>query len=334
MTKPLFLAIAALTLVGAAVPLCGSWSNGPALPVARSEVAVATLDGRVYVIGGYANGNADQTLVQVSQPFARPPGTPYITITFLPWRDVAPLPRGLNHIGAVGYGGKIYTFGGFAAQNGAAVNDANVYDPIGDKWSPIAPLPHALGSVSIAVLGDQIQLVGGRDVHSVRSHYVYDPATNRYSELAPLPVGRDHMGLAPYACKLYAIGGRIDTPAHNTNYVDIYDPKKNAWTSGRPMPTARSGMAVAVYRNVVFAIGGEARGMARAFATNDGYDPVTNLWGKYAPMPEGRHGTGAAVIGGRLFVAAGAPVPGGSRQSNTLLIYTLPESGCVDCTDC
>jgi hypothetical protein len=145
--------VAALTLVGAAPSLPGTWATGPELPVARSEVAIATLDDRIYVIGGYANGNVDQSLVEV-------------------------------------------------------------------------------------------------------------------------------------------------------------------------------------YRGTILAIGGEARGMSRAFTTNEGYDPATNLWGEYAPLLDGRHGTGAAVIGGRLFVPAGAPVPGGSRQSNTLLIYTLPADACVDCTNC
>jgi hypothetical protein len=53
---------AAVLLLGLA-PAPGSWSSGPALPVARSEVAVAVLADRVYVIGGYANGNVDQSLV-------------------------------------------------------------------------------------------------------------------------------------------------------------------------------------------------------------------------------------------------------------------------------
>ena len=61
----------------------------------------------------------------------------------------------------------------------------------------------------------------------------------------------------------------------------------------------------------------------RAFATNEAYDPATDSWSTYAALPEGRHGTGAAVVDGRLYVPAGAPVPGGSRQSNTLLVFTL-----------
>ena len=303
-------ALAALVLIAASAGP-GSWSNGPSLPVARSEVAAATLGDDIYVIGGYANGDVDQDLVEVLAARGKT------------WRAVAPLPRGLNHVGAVGYHGKIYAFGGFSAQNNSAIADAGVYDPSKNAWSTIAPLPGPLGSVSVAVLGNEIHLAGGRDEHSVRTHLVYDPATNRYAERAPLPVGRDHMGLAGFDGKLYAIGGRIDTPAHNTAYVDIYNSRTNAWTSGAAMPTARSGMAVAAYEGKIFAIGGEQSGMAAAFATNEAYDPMTNSWSEYAPLPQGRHGTGAVVVDGRLFVPAGAPVPGGSRQSNTLLVFML-----------
>lgn len=289
--------------------------NGPALPIARSEAAVVALDDRIYVIGGYLSGSADQSLVQVFQPDA---GCPDRTIRGA-WHDVASLPRGLNHVGAVGFHGKIYAFGGFSPQENSAVANAEVYDPATNEWSAIAPLPHALGSVSVAVLGDEIHLVGGHDTRSVRAHLVYDPATDRYSTRAPLPVGRDHMGLVAYAGKLYAIGGRIDTSAHNTSYVDIYDPATNTWSSGARMPTARSGMAVALYGVEIFAIGGEQAGMAQAFTTNEAYDPKANRWSSDTPLPEGRHGTGGVVVGHRLYVPAGAAVPGGARQTNTLL---------------
>lgn len=313
MTKPL---TAAVILI-AATSLQGTWTIGPSLPVGRSEVAVAMLDRRIYVIGGYANGNVDQSLVQVFRP-AKQNGQ-----VGGEWHDAAPLPRGLNHVGAVGYRGKLYTFGGFSEQNGAAVGDANVYDPATNRWSPIARLPHPLGSVSVAVLGDEIHLVGGRDQHSDGTHLVYDPAANRYLERAPLPVGRDHMGLVGFEGRLYAVGGRINTPAHNTSYLDVYDPAANSWTSGPAMPTARSGMAVALYFGKIFALGGEQSGMSTAFATNEAYDPSTESWAEFAPLPQGLHGTGAAVIGPRLYVPGGAPVPGGSRQANSLLIFTL-----------
>jgi Kelch motif len=320
--KCFFLLGAALALVGADKTLPGTWSTGPALPIARSEVAVATVDPFFLVIGGYAEGNVDQDLVQAYTAVLIASSVPVALGVVYGWRSLAPLPRGLNHVGAVGYGKRVYIFGGFSAQNDSPVADAYVYDTRTNEWSSIAPLPRALGSVSVAMLGDKIHLIGGRDLHSVTTHFVYDPATNHYSSAAPLPVGRDHMGLAAFGGRLYAIGGRVDVSAHNTSYVDIYDPRTNAWTSGAPMPTPRSGMAVAVLNGKIFAIGGEQQGMSSAFTTNEAYDPVSNSWTKYAPLPEGRHGTGAAVLNGRLYIPAGASVPGGTHQTNTLLIFS------------
>lgn len=142
-------------------------------------------------------------------------------------------------------GDKIYAFGGFAAQNRDPVADANVYDPIADRWTPLPPLAHALGSIAVTPLAGKLHLVGGRDVHSVGTHLVFDPETNKYTAAAPLPVGRDHLGLVAYDGKLYAIAGRIDDFNHNASYVDIYDPKTDRWAAGAAMPSQRSGMAVA-----------------------------------------------------------------------------------------
>jgi N-acetylneuraminic acid mutarotase len=315
MIKQSVLAAAALMVFGAATPLKGGWNIGPPLPVARSEVAVATVSDAVYVIGGYANGDVDQSLVEVFRPAVRD------GVLSGAWHDAAPLPRGLNHVGAAGYRGKLYTFGGFAAQNNSAVSDANVYDPKTNRWSPIAPLPQALGSVAVTVLGDEIHLVGGRAIHSVSTHLVYDPIKDRYVERAPLPVGRDHMGLVAFDGRIYAIGGRIDTPAHNTAYVDVYDPKLDRWTSAAPLPQARSGFAAAAFIQRIFVVGGEQAGMPAAFANGYIYDPHRNCWSPGNDLPEGRHGTGAAVVDDRLYIPAGAPVPGGSRQSKTLFVY-------------
>ena len=39
----------------------GTWSAGPALPTSRGEVAVAVLHGRLYVAGGFAQGQGVQS---------------------------------------------------------------------------------------------------------------------------------------------------------------------------------------------------------------------------------------------------------------------------------
>jgi N-acetylneuraminic acid mutarotase len=298
----------------------GTWTTGTPLPTARSEDSVAVVGSTIYVIGGYAPAGPNPNALDASGrvDVSRPLVQAYDVQTGR-WAERAPLPRGLNHVGVAGLGGKIYAFGGFAQQNRGPVADANVYDPATNAWTPLPPLPAALGSISVTELNGKLHLVGGRDVHSVATHAVFDPSTRTYTSAAPLPVGRDHMGLVAYGGKLYAIAGRIDDFNHNTSYVDVYDPATDRWTPGKPMPSQRSGSAVALYRDRIFVIGGEFGG--GAYTNNEAYDPRGDAWTALAPFPEGRHGTGAAVVGDALYVPAGAPVNGGSRQSDTLFVF-------------
>jgi N-acetylneuraminic acid mutarotase len=213
----------------------------------------------MYVLGGYADGFVDQPLNDEYDPATNT------------WRERAPMPRGLNHVGAVGLNGKIYCVGGFLEQNRNAVTDVSVYDPATDHWQKLAPLPSPLGSVALAALDGRIHAVGGRDKISVGTHRLYDPTTDRWSELAPLPEGRDHLGLASAGGKLYAIGGRFNTFEYNTNLLDIYEPASNSWKSAKPMPTARSGTAVSVLEERIFVFGGERLG--GTFSQAEAYRP-------------------------------------------------------------
>jgi N-acetylneuraminic acid mutarotase len=314
--------VAALPSAARAEAGRGAWSLAAPLPTERSEDSVAAIGTVLYVVGGYVpagpnpkflevNGRADVdgALVQAYDAVANA------------WQQRASLPSGLNHIGVVEFGGKLFTFGGFERQNRGAVADANVYDAAADRWAPIAPVPTRRGSIAVAALGANIHLVGGRDEHSVGTHDVYDVAANTYASARPLPIGRDHMGLIAFDGHLYAIAGRIDDFDHNTSFVDMYDPATDTWAALAAMPSQRSGMAVAVYRDQIFALGGERRG--GTFTNNEAFDPRLNTWGVFAPLPEGRHGTGAVVIRDAIYLPAGGPVNGGSRQSTTLYVFRL-----------
>ena len=110
MRKLVVLLIAAAALCGAATPAAvalGHWSTKAPMPLARTESAVAALDGRIYVIGGFGPG-ADQRAVQVYDA-ARDR-----------WSLGTPLPVGLNHAGAhigeIGFGRKFN--GGFIVCHG------------------------------------------------------------------------------------------------------------------------------------------------------------------------------------------------------------------------
>ncbi|MGH7311357.1 MAG: Kelch repeat-containing protein, partial [Candidatus Rokuibacteriota bacterium] len=90
--------VAILILAGgplAAPP--GRWTQGAPMPEERTEVAVAVLDGRIYVVGGFGGGGA---LLEYDTAADR-------------WRARAAPPASLHHAGAVAAGGRLYVVGGY-----------------------------------------------------------------------------------------------------------------------------------------------------------------------------------------------------------------------------
>src|SRR5437867_12877941 len=73
----------------------GKWSEKARLPEPRGEVAVALLNGKIYVLGGSARCRADQQLVEENDP------------TRDRRRERAAMPRGLSHAAAAGMNGTL-----------------------------------------------------------------------------------------------------------------------------------------------------------------------------------------------------------------------------------
>ena len=295
----------------------GAWYTKSALPIARSEVSVAETGGKVYAVGGFANGRTDQPLLEEYDPIADS------------WRERAPMLRGANHVAVIGDAGELYAFGGFVHQNYGAIADAAVYDPAADRWIALAPLPQPLGAAAAAVLDGRIHVVGGAigagfdNRRTVNVHYVYDPASNTWQQDAvPLPFPREHLNLIADDSRLYAIGGRVDSYLQNTATVYVLDHGDTAWRMVSLMPTARSGTEAALLDGRIFVFGGEKFG--GVFNETEMYEPSTNRWSTLTPMPVGRHGTGAAVVGHMIYIPAGGPLNGGSAQTNANQAFSYP----------
>src|SRR5262245_45081047 len=75
----------------------GHWTIGTPMPSARTEVAVAEVGGKIYVVGGFG-GERELEI--------------YDTATDR-WSRGAAIPRALHHAAAVGWQGKLYVVGGF-----------------------------------------------------------------------------------------------------------------------------------------------------------------------------------------------------------------------------
>jgi N-acetylneuraminic acid mutarotase len=295
--------------------LQGSWSKKAPLLTKRSEVGIAALDGKIYVVGGATAGDQASALNQEYDPAADR------------WRDRASLPHGLSHPGVAGLNHKLYAFGGFSGGgvHVGALDLAFEYDPATDNWRQLAPLSSPRGSVGVAAVGGKIHAIGGRglDKITVATHQIYDPSTGKWTEAAPLPKARDHMGVIVVDGKIHVIGGRTAGSGDNTNLHDVYDPATNSWRSAAPLLTARSSGAAAYYHGLVLYAGGECKD-GKTFSENEAYDPKTNRWLALAPLPPGRHAFGAAAVGEYAYFAGGALGCGGGSLSDELLVFKLP----------
>jgi N-acetylneuraminic acid mutarotase len=300
------------------LPEVDGWSIAAPLLLPRSEHAVAELDGKIYVIGGYPTGRIPSEVVQV-----------YDTRTDR-WELGPPLPLPMHHAMAASVNGKLYVIGG--EFEGAGTGRPEVFldtvyelDPQVGSWVARAPMPTARSTGGAAVIDGKIYVAGGRPPRG-HDFAVYDPATDTWTVLPDLPTQRNHLAVAAIDGKVYVAGGRFG-PAffhERTAVLEIYDPATNRWTTGAPMPTPRGGVAGAAANGCLFVIGGEGnpadpRGL---FDQNEAYDPRTDTWTSLAPMPTPTHGLGgAAVVAGRIHLPGGAITQGGNTGSVIHWVY-------------
>ncbi len=273
------------------------------MPAQRQEIAVAVLEGQVYVLGGYDFNGASTDTVFVYNP---------ATDT---WTSAGSLPSAVNHNSAAVAAGRLYSFGG----SGRSVA---VYEPESNTWSTVAPMNFEHGeTAAVGVFDDKIYVVGGEeDGVSLRELEVYDPVVNTWTTLAPMAVARNHTAGAFIDEKFYVAGGRGNDAAPTA--LEVYDPQTNNWSSLAPMPTGRSGVAAAAINGELYVFGGEIPVIHNAV---EAYNPKTNTWRSLPPMPLPRHGMWAAVIGNRVYLPGGGAAQGlAATSTNQLFTVDVP----------
>lgn len=301
----------------------GHWMTGAPAPTARTEVAVAALDGLVYVVGGFEQPgtwriwqSSVSAKVEVYDPATNR------------WSSRPDLPMGLHHAGAAVLDGALYVVGGFTVSDDTLWNPSDRvfrFNPADEAWTERAPLPTARGGLAVTALQGKLYAVSGYDgQRNPAAVEVYDPARDQWTAAAPLPTPRDHLAAVTIGETLYAIGGRVRLDyRENLSTVEAYQAEANQWIPKADMPTPRSGIAAGVLNGWAYVFGGESG--EGTFQQNERYNARLNRWQAMAPMPTARHGLGAAAVAGHIYVLSGGPRPGGSySRLNEIFIPPSP----------
>jgi N-acetylneuraminic acid mutarotase len=296
----------------------GHWVKLAPFPDPCPELIGASANGKMYAFGGLL-GPAVKGLVYEYDPAANT------------WTKKRNMPLPAHHVMAVGYGDKIYLFGGGGMQtpggpNWVPLDNSWEYDTAHDAWKALAPMPTPRGAGVAALVGTKVYVIGGASVHpgaklvsltptgphrSLDTNEVYDISTNKWESRSPMPTGRNHMAVGVVNGKIYVIGGRVGSVfvvASATDIVEEYDPATDHWGYAMArMPTARSGLTFATYAGKIYVAGGEYLNnlIVGAFRDLEAYDPATDSWSVLPPMELPRNAPAAAVIGNRLYIVSG-----------------------------
>jgi N-acetylneuraminic acid mutarotase len=317
------------------------WKKAAPFPEPDEELYGVACNGKMYVIGGWKDGNARGANYEYD------PATDK-------WTKKKFMPRPAHHSALASYNGKIYVSGGFIPpQNtnvplGGAwqpIDDVWEYDPAADSWRSLAPMPIKRGAAVAVEVGGKIYVIGGATTvegsnesftlsngaavtgspspipqfftffgpaRVLSTNQVYDPATNKWETRKPMSVPRNHIFAGVVNNKIYVIGGRTGSAyimtATNTNVVEEYDPATDTWTGPlQRMPTARSGGGYATDGRRIYCAGGEVATsqLAGAFRAVEAYEPATNTWSILPSMPIPRHGVAGAMIGNEFHLVSG-----------------------------
>lgn len=284
-------------------PNTDTWTTGPALPSAYTEMSGTTLaDGSIVVAGSDFDlfGHAT-TFVYVLDP------------NTLAWHRLPDVPRGVRGQATATAGdGRLYTLGGYTQGRDRfqSFASAQAYTPSG--WYP--GTGDTIARYGLAVAADYnslIYAIGGYDgsmkLDTVRA---YDPAADAWSDRPPLLHARDGLAAASNGRKdtIYAVGGAdANGPIASVEKFD-----RTTWTEVAPMHVARDGLCV-VYAGpspgALYALGGHTADDLN-LNTVERYDLVANQWVVIRPLETARSQAAAAVWQGGIVVAGGRGVDG------------------------
>ena len=195
-------------------PRHNSWENKASLPVAVSAYALAALDGKLYLFGGWD-------------------GTQYLASVYEydpsqdTWQERAPMSTQRAWAAATALNGKIYVMGGYDGQKALADNLAYYpqrEDDGENPWESFAPLPAGRYGMVMDSLVDTVYVMGGKGQASL-SNLEFIPQTNLWIafENPPVQIG-EGAGIAPIDNRIYVLGGAVSgkvTP-NNQVYQAIY----------------------------------------------------------------------------------------------------------------
>uniref|UniRef100_A0A1J3IIT5 Kelch-like protein 5 n=2 Tax=Noccaea caerulescens TaxID=107243 RepID=A0A1J3IIT5_NOCCA len=171
----------------------GRWSLCPPLTERKGSLGGASLDGKIFAIGG-GNGIVSFSDVEMLDP------------DIGKWIRTRSMEQKRFAVASSEHNGSIYAVGGF--DENEYLNTAERFDPREHSWMRIASMKSRRGCHSLVVLNEKLYAIGGYDGSAmVSSVEIYDPRTGTWTAGEPMKELRGYSAAAVVKDSIYVIGG-------------------------------------------------------------------------------------------------------------------------------
>jgi N-acetylneuraminic acid mutarotase len=252
------------------------WTQGANMPGGRNHPAVAALDGKLYVFGGYNF----PCCANYPWPYGETNAWQYDPKTNA-WKTLAPVPRRLGAGLAVPFGGKIYVMAGTDTGEFHSLAVVHEYDPVANSWKARASMKNAREHTKGVVVDSLIYVIGGHSkpgATKVNQAAVeaYSPKSDKWYDKGSMPTPRGGIGLSYLGGKIYVFGGEgADFTLFNR--VDQFDPFTAQWTKVNDLPYSGGlhAQATITYKGTVHLVAGSNPSGFSAKNYHDIFTPPT-----------------------------------------------------------
>lgn len=210
-------------------PATDRWARRAPLPSPRGAGVAATIDDRIYLIGGEQR----RTPGGPPSPSGAPAGyQPVADLTVYDpatdsWERLPSMRIARDHLVADAIDGRLYAVAG----RDRPIYDIpylEEYDPARGYWLERAPMPTGRSGGNGATLNGKLYVFGGEgNPNSPLGIYdeveAYDPTTDTWTRFGPMPVPRHSFGAAVVGNRIYLPGGSLIRGSFGANVTTLMD---------------------------------------------------------------------------------------------------------------
>jgi hypothetical protein len=222
-------------------PATNTWTRLSPMALARVGPAVAVLNGKIYVMGGF----------DPKRYWSANPTVEIYDIETGRWSPGPSMPTGVSWASAVVLDGKIHVLGGVGQHY---YDIMQIFDPSTGEWYYGPSFKGGRYLHAAVAYGGKIYVIGG-DTWETGSNVVYndiqvyDPVSNRWSAKRPMPSPATNLSAVAWEGKIYLFSGN--------GLARIYDIVSDTWEEVTfPNQDPSGEFSTCVYNGVIYRFGG------------------------------------------------------------------------------